>query len=263
MLRYVSDLTESSVTAADGDIGNVTAAFFDDQSWAIRYLVVDTGKWLPAREVLISPHSVSQPLPNLSDDRNIQVRLTREQVKASPDIDTHQPVSRQHEREFSAYYTYPEYWDGTDMWGIGGSPLMATYPPSPEQIAAANTLRGPSHARHLAAADRRLRSSVEVIGYDIQATDESIGHVADFVFDDESWAIRYLIIDTYNWWPGGKKVLVATQWIDSIDWATSAVQVGLTRDGVKASPEYDETVEIDRPYETRLHTAYNRKGYWD
>jgi len=259
MLRRVSHLTASSVTAADGAIGNVTAAFFDDQSWAIRYLVVDTEKWLPAREVLISPYSISQPLPDLSDDKNIHVRLTREQVKASPDIDTHQPVSRQHEREYSAYYTYPEYWDGGDMWGMGGLPLMATYPPSPEQIAAAETLR----ARDLASADSHLRSSVKVVGYDIQATDDSIGHVADFVFDDRSWAIRYLIVDTRNWWPGGKKVLVPTHWIDSIDWATSSVHVGLTREGVKASPEYDETIEIDRAYETRLHTAYNRKSYWD
>jgi len=259
MLRRVSHLTESSITASDGDIGNVTAAFFDDQSWAIRYLVVDTEKWLAAREVLISPYSVSQPLPNLSDDKNIHVRLTREQVKTSPDIDTHQPVSRQHEREYSAYYTYPEYWDGVDLWGMGSNPLMATYPPSPEQIAAAETLR----KRDLAAADSHLRSSVKVIGYDIQATDQSIGHVADFVFDDKSWAIRYLIVDTRNWWPGGKKVLVATHWIDRIDWATSSVYVGLTRGGVKASPEYDEAVEIDRVYETSLHTKYNRKGYWD
>jgi len=254
MLRRVSHLAESSVTATNGDIGNVTAAFFDDRSWAIRYLVVDTEKWLPAREVLISPYSVSQPLPNLRDDKNIHVRLTREQVKASPDVDMHQPVLRQHQRDYSFDDTYPKYWGGVDMWGMGGLPVMAAYPPSPEQIAAADTRR----ARDFAAADIHLRSSVKVLGYAIQATDESIGHVTDFVFDDKSWAIRYLIVDTRNWWPGGKKVLVATHWIDSIDWATSSVNVGLTREGVKASPEYDEAVAINRAYETNLHTAYSR-----
>ena len=63
--------------------------------------------------------------------------------------------------------------------------------------------------------DATLRSSANVTGYDIQASDDSIGHVADFVFDDESWAIRYLVIDTRNWWPGGGKVLIATRWITS------------------------------------------------
>ena len=88
------------------------------------------------------------------------------------------------------------------------------------------------------AEDVHLRSSADVTGYDIQAVDGSIGHVADFVFDADSWAIRQLVVDTRNWWPGGKKVLVEVCHIERIDWADRTVFTGLTRKQIKSSPEY-------------------------
>ena len=111
--------------------------------------------------------------------------------------------------------------------------------------------------------DVHLRSTGKVTGYHVQASDESIGHVEGFIFDDESWAIRYLVVDTRNWWPGGKRVLVATHWIDRIDWTERKVHTTLTRNAVKTSPEYEASATIDRKYETRLHDAYGREGYWD
>lgn len=251
MLNSFSHLTGSTVTATDGSIGHVKAAFFDDQSWTIRYLVVDTGTWLPGREVLISPYSIKQSLSGLD---NIEVSLTREQVKVSRDIDTHQPISRQHEREYLNYYEYR----GTGVWVMGAYPLRPPYRPRPADIAADNTTRQPDRF-----ADVHLRSSVVVTGYEIRAPDESIGHVKDFVFEDQSWAIRYVVVDTRNWWPGGRKVLVATHWIDRIDWAMNTVHVTLTREQIKNSPEYHEKMAIDRDYEQRLHAGYNRNGYWD
>ena len=256
MLKSLSQLISASVNATDGEIGNVKAAFFDDHSWAIRYLVVDTGKWLPGREVLISPYSVNKLLP---DGKNIYVSLTRKQVEGSPDIDTHQPVSRQHERDYSNYYSYPEYWNGGGMWGIGAYPMMSPYLATPQQISENEASRKREHSHD----DVHLRSSVKVVGYDIQATDESIGHVTDFVLDDASWAIRYLVVDTRNWWPGGKKVLVATRWINNISWETSTVRVSLTREQIKNSPGYHEALTIERAYEEELHKSYQRNGYWD
>ena len=100
------------------------------------------------------------------------------------------------------------------------------------------------------------------VGQDIQATDESIGHVKDFIFDEASWVIRYLVVDTRNWWPGGKIVLVATPWIESIDWDASIVRVKLARKQVMNSPEYVDATMIDRDYEQRLHDAHERDGYW-
>lgn len=256
MLNSLNHLHSATVTATDGLIGHVKSAFFDDHSLVIRYLVVDAGSWLEDRKVLISPYSVRQPL---GTDKNIDVSLTRQQVKKSPDIDTHQPVSRQHEREYLGYYAYPEYWDGGGMWGMGGYPMLPTYLPSAAETEAARALR----ERDREAADVHLRSSTKVSGYNVEATDGSIGHVKDFIFDDASWAIRYLVIDTRNWWPGGRKVLIATHWIDRIDWATGSVEVTLTREQVKNSPEYQDSAPVVRDYEQRLHDAYRRAAYWD
>ena len=250
MLKSLHHLTHSSVNATDGEIGKVNAAFFDDQRWTIRYLVVDTGAWLVQREVLISPYSVKKPL---AASHQIAVDLTRAKVEASPNVDTHQPVSRQHEMQMQTYYGLPDYWDGVGLWGMNAYPLV---------LPGLVTDRAPL-GELVPKADAHLRSSAKVTGYEIHATDESIGHVQDFVFDDESWTIRYLVIDTRNWWPGGKKVLIATHWIESIDWATSTVHVKLTRDQVKNSPQYHEELPIARDYEERLHASYRRPGYWD
>jgi uncharacterized protein YrrD len=256
MMNSVSRLNGSTITATDGRIGHVIEVYFDDQAWAIRYLVVDTGTWLSGREVLISPYAVQQPIGLV---KNLDVTLTCKQVEDSPHIDTHQPISRRHEREYLDYYAYPAYWGGDALWAMSAMPLV---PPALQAPLETQEERARLDA-DVPAEDVHLRSSANVTGYDIQASDDSIGHVADFVFDDESWAIRYLVIDTRNWWPGGKKVLVGTHWIESIDWADRTVQVRLTRDQIKDSPKYEEGQPIDRDYEKRLHDAYDRKGYWD
>ncbi len=254
MLRNVSTLNGSTVNASDGEIGHVKDSYFDDEAWALRYLVVDTGTWLTSREVLVSPYSVKPPLGSNS---LIDVALTREQVKASPDIDTHKPVSRQRERDYLGYYGYPTYWNGGDLWAMGAYPAMPPLTTPPDY-----TERHERVESEVNPEDVHLRSTEQVNGYRIQASDDGIGHVEDFIFDDESWAVRYLVVDTRNWWPGGKRVLIATRWIDRIDWTERKVYTSLTRDAVKASPAYDESTAIDREYETQLHDAYGRKGYW-
>ena len=258
MLRQVTTLNGSAVDASDGTIGHVEDTYFDDEGWAIRYLVVATGSWLTGREVLISPHAVKAPL---GDDAVVKVSMTREQVRKSPDIDTHKPVSRQHEFEYYDYYGYGDYWYGGDLWGISAYPMAASHGRSSDDIRSdAERWRGQSEAT---SQDVHLRSTKHVSGYHIQATDEGIGHVEDFIFDDSSWAIRYLVVDTRNWWPGGKTVLVGTRWIDRIDWVQRKVFTSLSREAVKTSPEYQVAVGIDRDYEKRLHAAYGREGYWD
>jgi hypothetical protein len=108
--------------------------------------------------------------------------------------------------------------------------------------------------------DPNLRSTHEVSGYNIQAVDGEIGHIEDFIIDDETWAIRYLIIDTRNWGPGNN-ILLSPQWIESVSWSELKVFVNLTRETIKHSPEYTEE-SLTRDYETGLHRHYNRQGYW-
>ena len=254
-LIMLSNFGGALISAIDGQIGHIKTALFDDESWTIRYIVVDTGNWLSKHEVLISPYSIKQPL---IIDKNIEIKLTRLQLKNSPDVDTHQPVSRQHERQFLTYYSFPTYWGGGDRWGEGSYPLMSIERPLLDEIAGDKM----EEREKFESEDIHLRSCAEIIGYDLQTSDDSIGHIKDFIFDEASWAIRYLIIDTRNWLPGGRKVLIATHWIENIDWSTRNVYVKLTKEQVKNSPDFDDQLTMDRDYESRLHASYNRSGYW-
>ncbi len=245
MLHKVKTLKGYTLDSLDGEIGKVKEFYFDDQHWAIRYLVADTGNWLTGRQVLISPYAM---IAANKEKQNIAIDLTKKQIEGSPSLNSDKPVSRQFEETYYEYYGWPLYWDGPYMWG--------TYP---------KIVRDREKWResilHEKAWDPHLRSTNDVSGHDIQATDGEIGHVDDFIIDDETWAIRYLIIDTKNWWPG-KKVLVSPQWIERVSWSESKVFVNLLRETIKQSPEYTEASLLTRDYETGLHRHYNRKGYW-
>jgi sporulation protein YlmC with PRC-barrel domain len=97
--------------------------------------------------------------------------------------------------------------------------------------------------------------------YHIEAEDGEIGHVEDFVIDDETWEIRYLIVNTSNWW-AGKQVLIAPLWIERVSWSERKVVIDLTRDAIRSSPEFTKQSLLTRDYETNLYGHYNRKGYW-
>jgi hypothetical protein len=98
------------------------------------------------------------------------------------------------------------------------------------------------------------------MGYYIQACDGDIGHVEDFLVDDDVWTIRYMVVDTRNWWPG-KKVLVSPWWITEVIWSTLRVRVNMDRETIKNSLPFDPTTRVDRAYEERLHDYYGRSKY--
>jgi len=255
MLNRVHHLHRSTVTATDGGIGHVADVFFDDIKWTIRYLVVDTGKWLAGREVLISPHVVKPLVPTV---KNIDVRLTRRQVVDSLGVDTHMPVSRQHETDVVACYGHPEPWGARGSLALGGDHHFSAGPPTDEELAIDKAAR----AAHIASSGK-LQSAAHVKGYVIHATDGTLGHVSDFLFDDETWAIRHLVVETRNGWPRGKNVLIGVHWIRKIDWGNQCVHVKITLAQVKSSPKYDVSSPVHRDYEVRLHSAYDRTGHWD
>ncbi|MGF6604110.1 hypothetical protein P3T23_008865 [Paraburkholderia sp. GAS448] len=257
MLRSVRSLHGCVIRAFDGDIGSVNQVYFDDESWGVRYLVVETGNWLNDRQVLISPYSVERAAP---PSHTVRVSLTRQQVRDSPNIDAHKPVSRQHEIEYLRYYSYPTYWGGPNLWGMGAYPAFDPGEAVPD-AGPELPIRPIMHASR-ARADVHLRSTDAVKGYHLETADGSLGHVSDFIYDDEAWAIRYLIVDTHNWWPGGKEVLIATDWIHTVDWFASTVSTSLTREVIQHSPLYDKSVPIHRSYEVALHQFYGKHGYW-
>ena len=255
MLKPASGFKGLTIAAADGDIGSVADLYFDDLSWTIRYLVVDTGTWLPGRQVLISPLSVRG-----AADR-IHVDLTQAQVKHSPPVETDKPVNRQQEEAIARHYDQRYYWEGPYRWGLLAYPGMPPVPTAPipaDGVAEEMAPRGDGATL----GDPSLRSTRDVTGYFIAALDGEIGHVDDFLIDDRAWAIRYLVVDTRNWWPG-KKVVLSPEWIKTVSWADSQVHVDLSQDEIKTAPEYDPARPFDREYENRLVEHHRRRKYWE
>lgn len=248
MLRSVQEMQDYAIRATDGTIGHVQDLYFDDKVWVVRYLIVDTGGWLSNRKVLISPFAIGQPDWAA---KILPVSITKDQVKNSPAIDTDKPVSRQHEIQYLGYYGYPNYWGSTGLWGAGAYPgTMMTG----GAIAAAAEQRHENDDPH-------LRSCKEVTRYHIHASDGDIGHVQGLLVEEETWAIRYLIVNTSNWWLG-HEVLVAPQWIQNVSWPDNTISVNLTRHAVQGSPPYDSAAQLDRDQETGIYGHYGRPGYW-
>ena len=245
MLIKAKELKGYQLDSIDGTIGSAREFYFDDQYWSIRYLVAKTAGWLSDRKVLLSPYSVSAVNPV---DETVSLTLTKKQIQESPSIDTDAPVSRQFEDSYYDYYGYPAYWGGPYAWG---------YYPYLER----NQAYWTGWDLNRAPWDPHLRSTEEVTGYRILASDGEIGHVEDFIIDEETWAIRYLIVATTNFWPG-KKILVSPQWVASVSWATREVVVNLSRETIKNAPEYLEDSALTREYESVLYGHYDRDGYW-
>jgi hypothetical protein len=250
MLRSLKDLERYTVHATDGDIGDVITFLFDDQRWIVRYLIVQSGGsfFLDGRRVLISPISF---LRVDWSARRFDLTLTMDKVKKSPSIDVDEPVSRQHERDYYGYYGYPLYWQHSGIWGMGAYPGF---------LAAGNwDTRSVQDADR--SADPHLRSAREVRDYHIQGSDDVIGHLDDLIVDDETWNVRYLVVDTSNWW-FGKKVLLSPHWASRISWEDRKIHVDMSRQMIKDSPAWTPTTGVHREFEQRLHDHYGRPGYW-
>lgn len=245
MLYRAKTLLNYKLDSLDGDIGKVRDFYFDDKYWAVRYLVADTGNYLTGRQVLISPYNL---IAVNKEKEHISIDLTKMEIEGSPSLNSDKPVSQQFEQEYYGYYDWPTYWTGPFMWG--SSP---------------NIMRDPEKRKDPASADQQwnphLRSTKDISGHHVQATDGEIGHVKDFLIDDEAWAIRYLMVDTQNWWPG-KTVLISPQWVESVSWNQSKVMVNLAREAIQQSPEYTNESQLTREYETGLHRHYDRERYW-
>jgi len=245
MLAEANTLKGYKLNSLDGEIGKVKEFYFDDQHWAIRYLVAETGSWLTDRQVLISPYAL---VAVVKEEKHIAINLTKKQIEDSPSLNSDKPVSRQFEEAYYGHFGYPMYWWGPSMWGY-----------YPNIVRDREKWKEPIQGEKVW--DPHLRSTHDVSGHHIQAADGEIGHVDDFIIDDETWAIRYIVIDTRNWRPG-KKILVSPKWIERVSWDEAKVFVNLSRETIKQSPEYKEASLLTRDYETGLHRHYNRQGYW-
>ena len=218
MLQNTKELYGDKLAAVDGHLGQVKDFYFDDKTWMIRYLVVDTGTWLTGRLVLLSPHALGlldQP------GKSLEVKLHKKQIENSPSIESHIPVSRQYEVDYYRYYGWPVYWETEAAWGLGGFPMVVP----------AVTEAHPPHRE-----DKHLQSTQSIHGYRIETVDGSIGTVSGFMIDDRSWAIRELVVETGHWY-SGKEILISPGKIARINYEDSSVEVNLTKADIQQTAE--------------------------
>jgi PRC-barrel domain len=273
MLWSFNEVRGFGLRATDGDIGRVDDLLFEDATSTVRYLVVDTGGWLSSREVLIAPEALGEP--DGASARAFPVGLTRAQVKDAPDVGTDRPVSRQREDALRSHYGWPLYWNPPPApagvpGGLGGASPTIAYWGRVHGERLADRIEAERHADATATppapeaasdgGDPHLRSAREVVGYRIEATDGEIGHVEDLLIEGGSWTVRYVVVDTRNWWPG-KQVLVAPEWMRRVDWSGKRVGVDLTRGSIKSAPAYTSPAAIDRDFDQRLYRHYGQSPY--
>jgi hypothetical protein len=249
MLRSLNEIKNYTLLARDGEIGRSKDFLFDDQHWTVRFMVADTGDWLPGKQVLVSPVSLARP--DWVSGR-IPVNMTKEQIEEAPMLDEHAPVSRRHEQSIYHHFGWPFYWTGPGEWGPAMIPSILA-----QQKRERSRPRSPEEEHETA----HLRSLREVVNYQIHASDGDLGHVEDFIVDDEHWTIRYMVIDTRKWLPG-RLVIIAPAWVRLVSWEEKMVSVDLTKNQIRESPPFDPSTPVNRDYEERLYDFYGRPVYW-
>ena len=301
MLRSIHEMFDYTLAAKDGEIGTVDDFLFDEQHWTVRWLVAETGTWLPERKVLVSPVALGEP-----DwaGRAFPVHLTIDEIKGAPPLDVDAPVSRAHEVKWYDFHAWPYYWTGGRPWGTadvpdklrspregpissregagelffpregnidtesGGGQMFMPREQPPDAIPAVGEVareRAPAPPvdvdRPEEDQDTVLRSTKEVLGYRVHAADGEIGHLHDAILDEAPWTYRYFVVDLGKWIPD-RKVLIAPDWLTSIDWKDEQVHVDHSCEAIRNSPEYDSTSAINRKYEELLFDYYGRPAYW-
>ena len=247
MLRSLKELLGYELMAKDGHMGKVDDFFFNDEDWKIRYLVVDTGPWIFGKKVLISPSALMQPV---WASETFPVSLSREEVKTSPDVDIAKPVSREYEEKLHEHYRWPVYWSIAPS--ASGTPM---YLPPNMINRGSTTVKEDEIKSH-------LRSATEIFNYGVDTIDGEAGSVKDFIINDKTWQVHYMNVDISKWLGSDKQVLIALEWISSIDVIENKIYLDLRQDAIKYSPEFDATLPVNRQYEEVLYDYHGRPKYW-
>lgn len=266
MLWRCSEIDGYEIAARDGTIGSVDDMLFDEVRWTVRWLVVDTGTWLSGRRVLLPPAALGHPDVGT---QQFPVSLSRRRVETSPPFDSDRPVSRQLEAGLYDYYGWSPYWAADLMpplgYHSGGAGAGFLFPPDESgaaQVGSAGYKPGSGATLpDEPSGDPELYSIGDTTGHAIRASDGDIGHVEDFLVDEDGWRVRYMVVDTRNWLPA-RTVLISPHWIGAVDWPERRVHVNLPRHAIETSPEFDPTSPVARDYEDALHGHYGKPAYW-
>jgi hypothetical protein len=208
MLHELKALSGSTVEATDGEIGRVRNFLFDDQSWKVRYMVVDVGNWLKRHDVVLPVAALDRPDWT---NRICHAHLNKEQVRHSPEVDAEMPVSRQQEIAMHDYFGPLASWVDNEFY-VSPMPTGIEYPVHTTEVL-------------------HLRSSSHMLGYHVWATDGDFGILEGFVVDEASWHLGYLDVKSGDWLQN-RSVLVPTSWVQSVSWADFRVHLHHTKAGM-------------------------------
>ncbi len=229
MLESVRDLCRFRVRALDGKVGKAADFYFDDSTWSIRYLVLNTTGWIFGHRVLIHPDCLGQPDGSV---RVLPVSLTKEEVKSRGAIGHDEPISYQLEQLMMDRY------GGSARWR-GGGPMAPLHGAVSRQALAVAEADQVESTRVDSEAAHHLRSAQEVFGYQIEALDGPLGCLQDLLVGDGHWVIRYLLIDTKKASMPNPRVLIPASWVEHLSWGESRVHLRIRRDKIKHSPRYE------------------------
>lgn len=254
MLHTSRDLTSYLVQARDDSCGEIKDLLFDDGTWNVRYMAIDTGNWLPGRKVIIPPHELD---PAQFSRDTMHVSLTRRQIENSPPLETDKPVSRQHELKIHGHYRWQPYWTGDVPPGESPQPIEESDLPEESNVARASEDIEPE-------GDPHLRSINELRDYRIEGTQGRVGKVHDIIVDDGSWMVRHFVVDLdpsvdRSSADESSLRIVPVENVERVEWDQFSVFLDANAEFIRQSPEFDPTLALDQAFDRAMRAVRNRQ----
>ncbi len=249
MKHSLKDIIGYTIETTDGTKGKVKDFLFDEDTWIIRYIDADFGGFFKDKRILLPVNVLIDPL---WDSKHFPLNITKEEIDTSPTPEDIPTISREYEKELMKHYGFAGYWSS------GYIPPTHTglyYPARPMNVPTKEVSEEKISEEKL---DTKLRSFKEVKGYHILATDGHLGHVEDLIADDADWQVIYLIVDTSNWRPWSKKVILLINWLNEISYETREVSINVHTDVIKNAPEFDTHKPVEQAFEEALNEYYER-----
>jgi len=250
MLLATQFFLSTKVVGTDAPLGRIDDLLFDDNSWGLRYLVIDTRSWLPGRKVVLTPAELTDTAWLAKE---IKVDRTRQEIEDSPPLEEHEPVSQQRESQLADYFDWPRLWGTSDAlgtetpMGVGSEVAEAGSKASREEFSPEG--RGDPH----------LRSCTHLKGYEVVAKDGELGAIQNLIIDTEGWRIDQLVVavDDSKWLTNTLRSFEPES-VDKIDWEQRHLALDLTLKAIELRPEFNSNEPVNRVYEQQSYDYFGR-----
>lgn len=192
------------ISAIDGEIGKVKEFYFDETSWTVRYIIVETGSLFFGRKVMISTQAI---IDAQWETEHFLTNMTIQQIENSPKVDDGKQLTRGQEILLNQHYNWKSYWDASIQKIADGS-------------------------------NSYLVHANDLTGYQLIASDGQVGNIKDLIVAKASWKINSIVIDAFKTSPA-KEILLSPKWIKEINADRSAAVSDHTTAEIKSNPAYN------------------------